>query len=191
MKRLFLLGSLGALLTSGLIYAGYFDRPIAEQEQTVGFQAEPKQENTSKGEPIQLRLLRTYLCGVKTEEQRQTEQTLAQVLAEHNGWEIVSAQEGHLVLHKMVNDLAPSCKENGYFGLSGDGFLTLFDGLPREQKIVQAFYPLDLEKMESSLPKAEVELLKQGIRVRDLAEYNSVLSTYDDFQRQSAADERS
>ena len=192
MKRLFLFGSLGALLTSGLIFAGLLDLEMAKQEQTTS-QAEEQAADGNAGKtaqagPLQLSLQRTYLCGGKTEEEIQTEQTMEQVLAEHSGWEIVSVEADRLVLHKAVNDIAPSCKENGYFGLSAEGILTLFNGLPSEQKVVQTFYPLDMEKMENSLPKAEVDLLKQGIRVRDLAEYNSVLSTYDDFQVDTAAE---
>ncbi|UFJ39029.1 intercompartmental signaling factor BofC [Brevibacillus humidisoli] len=193
MKRLFLMVSVGALLTSGLIYAKLYDQRVAEQEQKANSQAAAVQaENGDQAEPalanpLELVLRRTYLCGVKTEEQKElTGETMEQVLAKHRGWEIVSVASEQVILHKMENDIAPSCKENGYFGLSEDGVLTLFNGLPSEQKVIQTFYPINTERMEVSLPKEEVELLKQGIRVRDLAEYNSILSTYGDFQIESS-----
>ncbi len=134
-------------------------------------------------ESYELVLARTYLCGMKDEEHKPVSRDkLAQTLTHYNGWEIISSDASKLILHKRENDIAPSCKANGYFGLSGDGVLTLFNGLPAEQDVVQTFYQINTAKMEASLPKEEVESLKKGIRVRDLAEYNSVLSTYEEFQ---------
>ncbi|NGQ94277.1 BofC protein [Brevibacillus sp. SYP-B805] len=133
--------------------------------------------------PDELVLARTYLCGVKDEEHiRLTNEPLEQVLSKYKGWEIISSEQGKLILLKRENDIAPACKANGYFGLSADGVLTLFNGVPGEQKVIQTFYQIDTAKMEAALPKEEVELLKKGIRVRDLSEYNSVLSTFSEFQ---------
>jgi forespore regulator of the sigma-K checkpoint len=139
------------------------------------------------GKPYQLVLARTYLCGVKDEEIKQvTRDQLAQALVTYSGWEIIASDPAKLILFKRENDLAPSCKANGYFGLSPDGVLTLFNGLPAEQQVVQTFYRIDTAKMETRLSKDELESLKRGIRVRDLAEYNSVLSTYSEFQADEA-----
>jgi forespore regulator of the sigma-K checkpoint len=135
------------------------------------------------GKPYQLVLARTYLCGVKDEEIKQVPRDqLAQALVTYSGWEIIASDPAKLILLKREHDLAPSCKANGYFGLSPDGMLTLFNGLPAEQQVVQTFYRIDTAKMETRLSKDELESLKRGIRVRDLAEYNSVLSTYSEFQ---------
>ncbi|WP_249179094.1 BofC C-terminal domain-containing protein [Brevibacillus sp. NL20B1] len=139
------------------------------------------QETVNK--PYQLVLARTYLCGVKDEEIKQVpHEQLAQALVAYSGWEIIASDPAKLILYKRENDLAPSCKANGYFGLSPDGVLTLFNGLPAEQQVVQTFYRIDTAKMETKLTKDKLESLKRGIRVRDLAEYNSVLSTYSEFQ---------
>ncbi|MEJ8545710.1 BofC C-terminal domain-containing protein [Brevibacillus borstelensis] len=131
----------------------------------------------------QVVLAKTYLCGVKSEEVSQIPRNeLAETLASHNGWEIVSAEPDKLILFKRENDIAPQCKANGHFGISKDGMLTLFNGLPEEAEVVQTFYRINTEKMEARLSKEQVESLKKGIRVRDLAEYNSVLSTFGEFQ---------
>ncbi|MBO8163849.1 MAG: BofC C-terminal domain-containing protein [Brevibacillus sp.] len=189
MKRLFLMFSVGALLASGVIYAVTIDQRDSQKESAAGGKVaewaaaadSPAQPVLAK--PVEVVLNRTYLCGVKTEEKRQLSGTsIEQVLADHTGWEIVSVTPDQVVLHKAENDIAPSCKENGYFGLSEDGMLTLFNGLPSEKKVVQTFYQINTERMEASLSSEEVELLKKGIRVRDLAEYNSILSTYGQFQ---------
>ncbi|RAP28921.1 hypothetical protein C2W64_04507 [Brevibacillus laterosporus] len=135
--------------------------------------------------PRQVVLTRTYVCGVTGEEKKEVrENTLDQILKPYAGWELVSVQPDHIVLHKEENDLAPICKENGYFGLSPDGFLTFFDGLPDYQKVIQTFYQINTDSMKASLSKEEIGHLYKGIRVRDLAEYNSILSTFSEFQRQ-------
>ncbi|USG64112.1 BofC C-terminal domain-containing protein [Brevibacillus ruminantium] len=126
---------------------------------------------------------KTYLCGVKTEEvTRVPKSEVANTLANHKGWEVLSADPEKLILFKRENDIAPECKENGYIGISTDGMLTLFHGLPEEAEVVQTFYRINTEKMEARMSKEDIESLKKGIRIRDLAEYNSVLSTYGEFQ---------
>lgn len=144
-------------------------------------------ETVSK--PHELVLARTYLCGVRDEERIMLTQPLEQMLGAYNGWEIIAVEQGKVFLQKRENDIAPICKENGYFGLSRDGFLTLFNGVPGEQKVIQTFYQINTEKMEAALPNEEVELLRKGIRVHDLSEYNSVLSTYSEFQTEGTAAE--
>lgn len=135
------------------------------------------------GNSYELVLARSYLCGVREEEHKPLAlQHIADAMADYKGWEIVAADAAKMVLMKREHDISPECKKNGHFGLSADGMLTLFHGLPAEQKAVQTFYRINTAKMEASLPREEVENLKRGIRVRDLAEYNSVLSTYGEFQ---------
>ncbi|WP_235615795.1 BofC C-terminal domain-containing protein [Brevibacillus reuszeri] len=107
---------------------------------------------------------------------------MAETMVDYKGWEIVSADSAKMILMKREQDISPRCKENGHFGISADGMLTLFHGVPAEQEVVQTFYRINTAKMEASLSKEEVENLKRGIRVRDLAEYNSILSTYGEFQ---------
>lgn len=135
------------------------------------------------GKPYKLVLARTYLCGVRDEEHKPTSiNHLADAMVDYKGWEIVSADSTKMILMKREQDISPTCKENGHFGISADGMLTLFHGVPAEHEVVQTFYRINTVKMEASLSKEEVENLKRGIRVRDLAEYNSILSTYGEFQ---------
>jgi forespore regulator of the sigma-K checkpoint len=115
-----------------------------------------------------------------------THESFEKALSAYKGWEIIASEEGKLILLKRENDIAPSCKENGYFGLSQDGVLTLFNGVPGEKQVIQSFYQINRAKMEASLPAEEIALLQNGIRVRDLSEYNSVLSTYSEFQEEAA-----
>ncbi len=133
--------------------------------------------------PVQVVLTRTYLCGIKDQESKQlTNETFDQVLNLFSGWEIVSVQQGKIELAKQENDISPECKKNGYFGITPEGMLTLFHGLPEQNKVIQTFYQINTARMEASLPQQELEQLRKGIKVNDVAEYNSILSTYGEFQ---------
>ncbi|MED1783641.1 BofC C-terminal domain-containing protein [Brevibacillus fortis] len=135
------------------------------------------------GTSYELVLARHYLCGVREEEQVSVRTNqLADIMGNYNGWEIVRAEPIKMTLMKREQDIAPACKENGHIGIAADGMLALFHGLPAEKDVVQTFYRIDTAKMEASLPKEEWENLKRGIRIRNLAEYNSVVSTYGEFQ---------
>ncbi|WP_041749339.1 BofC C-terminal domain-containing protein [Brevibacillus brevis] len=135
------------------------------------------------GNSYELVLTRHYLCGVRDEDHVSVRPNqLADAMGNYNGWEIVQAEPVKMLLMKREQDIAPACKENGHIGIAADGMLALFHGLPAEQDVVQTFYRIDTAKMEASLPKEEWENLKRGIRIRNLAEYNSVLSTYGEYQ---------
>ncbi|QOT01091.1 BofC C-terminal domain-containing protein [Brevibacterium sp. JNUCC-42] len=178
------------MLTVGLVlgfWASRLEMKLANQEGRNSMTSQFKGEESVPvfSMPRQVVLTRTYVCGVTGEEKKEVrENTLDQILKPYAGWELVSVHPDHIVLHKEENDLAPICKENGYFGLSPDGFLTFFDGLPDYQKVIQTFYQINTDSMKASLSKEEIGHLYKGIRVRDLAEYNSILSTFSEFQRQ-------
>ncbi|GAB7386529.1 hypothetical protein BSNK01_03640 [Bacillaceae bacterium] len=128
-------------------------------------------------------LKQTYACGVEVEERRNVTFASEEALRRAYGdWELVSVDRGNAyVFRRSVQDISPLCKESGYFGLSADGILTLFQGPPKDGKIIRAFFPINTKKLESMLPQQEIAMLYKGIRIRDLAEYNSVLSTYEEF----------
>jgi forespore regulator of the sigma-K checkpoint len=132
---------------------------------------------------VKLTLKKAYVCGVEEEEQ-QTKMVASkdQIQKDYPDWQIVSNEGNTYTLEKNVQDLAPICKEKGYFGLSKSGVLTLFEGPPQDDKVIQTFFQINTKKLRSGLPPHELELLHQGIRIKDLAEYNSILSTYGEFE---------
>ncbi|MCF6092744.1 BofC C-terminal domain-containing protein [Microaerobacter geothermalis] len=167
---IFLLGTL--LLDDTMI--NFKGKNAAEKENIQAVEALGKQ-------PIEVVYQIRYVCGV-TDEIRET--VLMDKLSQlDKEWELIRATDKEMVYLKQVDDLAPACKENGYMGLSEGGVLTLFLGPPADKKVIQTFYPLDTERLESSLPSEELKLLQSGIRVRNLAEYNSILSTYGAFAK--------
>lgn len=152
-----------------------------ELEASLSGQADMLQPVFAQQE-VNLTLQKTYVCGTEVEEKvTKMVPSMDQIYMDYQDWELVSQQENHFVFKKFVHDLAPVCREKGYFGLTEDGILTLFEGPPKEEKVIQTFFQIDTQKMESSLPQNDLALLKEGIRIHDLAEYNSILSTYGEY----------
>ncbi|USB34274.1 BofC C-terminal domain-containing protein [Paenibacillus sp. YPG26] len=132
-------------------------------------------------------LNKIYTCGEES-----------QVLGNLNGKEIADLQnkhpdwtghvdrEGHVWFDHHIRDLSDICKRSGYIGLDSKGNLSLFEGPPKDEKVMRTFFQLDIESMESALPKEVVYQLKQGIRIEDVEEYNSVLSTFSDYATTSS-----
>jgi forespore regulator of the sigma-K checkpoint len=53
--------------------------------------------------------------------------------------------------------------------------------MPAADNVIRTFFQLDIRYLESSLPKETLKQLQDGIRITDMAEYNSVLSTFSDY----------
>ncbi|MDP5272748.1 BofC C-terminal domain-containing protein [Chengkuizengella axinellae] len=136
--------------------------------------------DTQKREVI---IKRVYVCGEEVES-----------LGSLNSHEILEmyqnnpqyktfefTEEGSLVFTEPIEDLSPKCKESAYFGISEDGKLTLFDGLPVHDNVLRTFFQLNIEHLESSLPAGTVQQLVEGIRIRDFEEFNSILSTFSEY----------
>lgn len=68
-----------------------------------------------------------------------------------------------------------------YMGIDSKGNLVLYEGSTEKKKPIETFFQLDIEYLETSLPHETVGQLYEGIRIRDLEEYNSVLSSLSVF----------
>ncbi|MEK3882705.1 BofC C-terminal domain-containing protein [Paenibacillus sp. PL2-23] len=138
-------------------------------------------ESTNETVPVLLR--RVYICGEETEAlgPLKPDQVIS-LLREHSEWSSALDQDERTVmLTERIEDLSDHCKTHAYFGVDRKGNFTLFDGIPKEEKVMRTFFQLDIRYMESSLPKQQLDELNAGIRVSDMDEYNSVLSTYSDY----------
>ncbi|BAU27019.1 forespore regulator of the sigma-K checkpoint [Aneurinibacillus soli] len=158
----------------GLIFGGSLLYGYRTIEQLTG-------KETAR-QAVDVLLQRTYLCGKMEEETRREFVSSAQELTErYSGWTLVSNEQNKYTFRQNVDALAPGCGERAYFGINTNGDLTLFDGLPKDGKVMQTFFQIDTKKLEATLPTEELTLLRQGIRVNDEAEYHSILSTYEEF----------
>ncbi|MHA6485131.1 BofC C-terminal domain-containing protein [Paenibacillus sp. strain BS8-2] len=136
-----------------------------------------------RNEPVQVILHRIYVCGEETEPLGlMRPETIVRLLGQHPEWSAkLDDDEQTLRVMQQIDDLSEACKSNAYFGMDRSGNFSLFEGEPKGEKVMRTFFQLDVHFMESSLPKDQLNQLWEGIRVSDIDEYNSVLSTYSDY----------
>jgi forespore regulator of the sigma-K checkpoint len=134
------------------------------------------------GSPVDVTLRRSFVCGEETQPLgRMTAAQAIELLRRHPEWRAVTAGSGAVIMEERIHDLSPACKESAVFGIDADGRLSLFDGPPDGGNVLRSFYQLNIRYMESSLPKERFDALVRGIRVSDLDEYNSVLSSFSEY----------
>jgi forespore regulator of the sigma-K checkpoint len=132
-------------------------------------------------ESVKLRVIleRIYLDGEVSEEiTEETVVSMKSIWKKYKGWQLVDMDDEQIVFQKVVNDISPLSKANGYFGLTKDGTLSIFEGKPNESsRVIQSFFQIDIKKLESH----QHEQLKKGIRVVSKARYKDIIETYRDF----------
>ncbi|MDB5053436.1 MAG: bypass of forespore [Bacilli bacterium] len=127
-------------------------------------------------------LQKIYVCGEETAKigTLKSADIVAYHLA-HLQDQMKLNEQGQVYFTEQVEDLSVQCKQNAFFGLDKNGNLSLFEGLPMHEQIIRTFFQLNVEHLKTSLPQGTLNQLEQGIKVSDLAEYNSVLSTFSDY----------
>ncbi|BBI32551.1 BofC C-terminal domain-containing protein [Cohnella abietis] len=136
------------------------------------------------GGQVELVLHRTYLCGEETRKLgRHTAAEAEELLKSHWEWQVKFNPSGQVLIEEAVDDLSPECRKTAYFGMDKDGNLSLYEGPPWREKVLRTFFQLDVNMLETRMPLERVHELTTGIRVADKDEYNSVLSTFNDFAR--------
>lgn len=131
---------------------------------------------------VTVKIRRVYICGSESE----TIGLLSSVdtlrmMKLHPEWTAMLDEQGAVVMEQRIDDLSESCKRSAYFGMDKLGRLSLFDGEPKKEKVMRTFFQLDVNYMESSLPKERIDELVKGIRVTDKDAFNSVLSSFGDY----------
>lgn len=117
-----------------------------------------------------------YLDGNTSEEVvKETIWSMEDFWAQYRDWQLVDQQEGQMIFKKNIDDISPLLKSNGYFGISEDGILTIFKGVPAEsEEVIQSFFQIDVSKLESR----QQEELKNGIPVVSKDHYIQVIESF-------------
>ncbi|MCL6587538.1 MAG: intercompartmental signaling factor BofC [Anoxybacillus sp.] len=130
---------------------------------------------------VQLTILleRMYLDGQVSEEiRKETVTSMHEIWKKYSDWQLVDFDDKQIVFQKAINDISPLAKANGYFGLTKDGTLSIFEGKPTpSSRIIQSFFQIDVKKLESR----KQQQLKKGIRVVSKARYEDILAAYRPF----------
>jgi forespore regulator of the sigma-K checkpoint len=125
---------------------------------------------------------KVYICGQEVAEiGKLSSDQIAQYYKDHPQDQVKLTTNGQVYFVEQVEDLSAACKHNAFFGLDKNGRLSLFEGHPNQEKIIRTFFQLNVEHLKTSLPQGTFNQLMQGIPISDLAEYNSVLSTFSDY----------
>ncbi|WP_434801631.1 BofC C-terminal domain-containing protein [Robertmurraya yapensis (ex Hitch et al 2024)] len=134
-------------------------------------------KETMEFDPIEVQVVleRMYLDGEYSQEiVIETIWSMEDFWAKYEDWELIDMTENKVVFREYVDDISPLLKTNGYFGISSDGTLTIFNGRPQTSKIIHTFFQLDMGKLESK----KQEELKKGIRIKNKDRYVEVLETF-------------
>jgi forespore regulator of the sigma-K checkpoint len=125
---------------------------------------------------VEVKLKRTYLDGEVSEEI--VEETIWAMEDFWNhyrdaGWQLIDQNEEQIVFQKTMDDISPLLKTNGYFGLTEDGVLSIFNGKPGSSNVIQSFFQVDTKKLESR----QHDTLIKGIPIETKDHYVKVLES--------------
>jgi forespore regulator of the sigma-K checkpoint len=136
----------------------------------------------SVSNPVNVVMEKQYVCGKETIAlgMKNPDELIKYMMDNPRITAVMSAQ-GDLMLIEQIDDLSPACKNNAYIGVDGEGNLTLFEMETGEKKAVRTFFQLNIHQMESSLPQDTIRQIYTGIKISDIDEFNSVLSTFSDY----------
>ncbi|AGT32928.1 bypass-of-forespore protein C [Geobacillus genomosp. 3] len=141
----------------------------------------PTHQTFAEPAPVNMTIVlqQQYLDGEISEEKRtETVFSLTEIWKKYRDWQLITLDDRTIVFRKTVNDISPLLKTNGYFGITDDGTLSIFNGKPgRSSEIIQSFFQIDVQKLESR----QQEKLKKGIRVLSKEQYEQVIRMYRHF----------
>lgn len=131
-------------------------------------------------QPVEVKVIleRVYIDGETSQEYvKETVYSLEDFWAKYKDWHLVDMSEKEVVFRRHVDDISPLLKTNGYFGITDEGILTIYNGKPEHSKIIHSFFQIDIEKLESN----KHEELKEGIPITNKAQYEKVLETFRNY----------
>ncbi|KGX89001.1 intercompartmental signaling factor BofC [Pontibacillus litoralis] len=150
----------------------------------VGSTSSERDEPTKKvwqQEPLEVEVVlqRQYVDGQIEEERKQQKVwSMEDFWASHEGWQLIDQQQGKVVFRKEVDALSPLVKKEGYFGISNNGELSIFLGIPVNNEVIESFYYLNTDKLEAR----DTKQLQQGIKVSSKEHYLSVLKQFEPYE---------
>ncbi|WP_026689088.1 BofC C-terminal domain-containing protein [Alteribacter aurantiacus] len=125
-------------------------------------------------------LQREYLDGEVSEETvEEVIWSMEDFWAFYSNWQLVGQSSDKVVFKQDVNDISPLLKLNGYFGLSEEGTLSIFNGKPEENDVIQSFFQINTDRLKS---QSETEL-RNGIPVSSKDQYLDVIQMYEKYAK--------
>ncbi|WP_226583337.1 BofC C-terminal domain-containing protein [Halobacillus litoralis] len=179
---------LGVILGIALMYWPYSiytsTNPVQENASQREIQAKETSnskalETLVKPEPLKLTVIlkEHYIDGVtETTKKEETIWSMMDFWSSYEGWMIEEQNLDRIVFQRQVEDISPLTKQQGYFGLTEDGELAVFQGIPNEGKVIESFKPIPIKPLESK----RINELENGIKIRDYRHFEQVVHQYSD-----------
>ncbi|KAA9026430.1 BofC C-terminal domain-containing protein [Niallia endozanthoxylica] len=136
--------------------------------------------------PVKVDVVLTYMYvdgEISEETVTETIYSMENFWAKYDEWQFIGMNQGKFVFRKEMDDISPLLKANGYFGVTEDGILTIFNGKPYKSHIIQSFFQIDVGKLESRKRKE----LKKGIPIKTKDRYVEVLETFKSYSKETEA----
>lgn len=128
---------------------------------------------------IDVILERVYLDGETSQERiQETIWSTEDFWAMYEEWVLVDQNEQEMTFRKQIDDISPLLKVNGYFGITEEGILSIYEGEPNKERVIQSFFQLDTKKLKSQ----QHSDLMRGIPVQDLKHYEEVLQVFGQYK---------
>ncbi|WP_078552655.1 intercompartmental signaling factor BofC [Bacillus alkalicellulosilyticus] len=160
----------------GSIIVGNQGQTVAENKETVNVNQEAFEVMAPK--TVEVVLERVYLDGEISEEVvQETIWSMEDFWAFYADWTLLDQNESRVTFQQEVNDISPLLKINGYFGISEEGILNIYDGHPNHEKVIQSFFQINTNKLQSH----QHHELKEGIPVLSRENFQEVLKTFERY----------
>ncbi|MCT8139529.1 BofC C-terminal domain-containing protein [Anaerobacillus sp. CMMVII] len=129
---------------------------------------------------VRVILARIYLDGEVSEEVvEETILSMEDFWAEYAEWDLIDQDEAQVVFQQKIDDISPLLKINGYFGISEEGTLNIYEGKPSEEKVIQSFFQINMKKLKSH----QQQELEDGIPILSRDRYEEVLKMYKKYAK--------
>lgn len=151
-------------------------------EEPTAFAEENELVTLNKADSVKVKVIleREYLDGELSQEVVvETIWSMEDFWAKYEHWQLIDMEKKKVVFRQRVDDISPLLKANGYFGITEDGILTIFNGRPHKYNIIQSFFQIDVGKLES---RKREELLN-GIPIKSKTHYVEVLETFKPYTK--------
>lgn len=153
---------------------------FAEENKTNNFDRKSEQAAYEVTGPLTITVIleKVYLDGEVSEEiKEETIWSMEDFWAEYSTWQLIDQDEEQIIFQKNIDDISPLLKANGYFGITKDDVLTIYNGHPKADKVIQSFFQIDVDKLESH----QHEELKNGIPILSKDKYVEVLEVFKSY----------
>ncbi|WP_313801123.1 intercompartmental signaling factor BofC [Cytobacillus sp.] len=165
------------LCLSGFLFIFFQNSPLYKMNAEKIVYANNEATNPTQKNVI---LERVYVDGeVSQETVKETVGEMEDFWAKYSGWQLIYMDDKKIIFRMQVDDISPLLKANGYFGITEEGVLTIFNGRPQKTNIIQSFFQIDLGKLESK----KCEELKKGIPIKTKENFVEVLETFKTYSK--------